>query len=321
ELTPLAQRAQVKMAINSAIVTYLPLLMAIDKGYFARAGIDIQEQPFNTSATSQLPLLARGDLDLAPVVPAPATYNQLSQGFNVQVIAAFSAPKPGRVSDSWLSVRSDLVDQIKALPDLKGKTVEGAVEGSPIALLAIEAIRKSNLSAGQDVQLTYRIKGPADMLAIAQSKGADVIGMTEPTASQAEQQGIAKRWLTYSDLAPWYQSLLVGASSQFLQTRPEVAQKFLEVYVLAAREVNATNGAWTDDLLNLMSKRAGVDGATLKAQGGVPYYDPNVLVSTDSLTNTQQIWLRENQVKQAIEVQQLVNPRPLEQALQVVGRG
>jgi NitT/TauT family transport system substrate-binding protein len=317
---PLSQRASVKLAINPTLIGYLPLLVALDKGYFAQAGIDVQPQLFNASAATQLPLLARGDLDVAPVVSTPATYNQFAQGFNIQLIAAFGTPKAGRASDAWLTVRADEVDQIKTPEDLKGKVVEGGTDGTPFAVLAYGAIQQAHLTIGQDVTLQFRARGTADMLAMAQSHAADVIAMTEPTASNAEQQGIARRWLSYSQLAPWYQSSLLGASDQFLQGHPDVAEKLLEVYAVTARELNATNGVWTDDLIEIVTRRAGVDAATVKAQGGVPYYDPNVPVSIESLDRTQQLWVQNGQVKDPVDVTRLVSSEPLEHALQAIGR-
>ncbi|HTD79487.1 MAG TPA: ABC transporter substrate-binding protein, partial [Chloroflexota bacterium] len=182
---PLAQRASVKVAFNPTLIGYLPLLVAMDKGYFAQAGIDVQPQPFNASASTQLPLLARGDLDVAPVVSAPATYNQFAQGFNIQLIAAFGTPKAGRASDAWLTVRADEVDQIKTPQDLKGKVLEGGTDGTPFAVLAYGAIQQAQLKVGQDITLQFRARGTSDMLAMATSHAADVIAMTEPTASNA----------------------------------------------------------------------------------------------------------------------------------------
>jgi ABC-type nitrate/sulfonate/bicarbonate transport system substrate-binding protein len=316
---PLAQRATLKLAVSSTVVSYLPLLVALEKGYFATAGVDIQEQAFSQSATTQLPLLARGDIDVAPVVPAPATFNQLAQGFDIRLIAALSTPRAGRATDSWLTVRSDLVDQIKTPQDLKGRVIEGGVDGTPLAILAYGAIQQGHLTVGQDVTLAFRLKGPGDMLSIAQSKAADAIGMTEPTATSAEQQGIARRWLSYQDLAPWYQPVLLGASSTFLQAHPDVVEKFLEVYAVTCREVDSANGQWTDELTGIMSKRAGIDAATIRAQGGVPYYDPNVPVSLESLGMTQDLWVKNGQVKEPVGTDQLVNSQPLDQALAAIG--
>jgi NitT/TauT family transport system substrate-binding protein len=317
---PLAQRATVRVAFNPTLIGYLPLLVAMDKGYFAQAGIDIDAKPFNASAATQLPLLARGDLDISPMVSVPATYNQFAQGFNVMLIAGFGTPKPGRASDAWLTVRQDKVEQIKSPADVRGKTVEGGTDGTPFAVLAYGLLDQAHLTPGSDLTLQFKARGTADMLAMAQGKVADVIAMTEPTATNAEQQGLAKRWLTYADLAPWYQSSMLGASGDFLQNHPAVAAKFLEVFAVTCREIDASNGAWTDDLIQVVSNRAGVSADIVKAEGGVPYYDPNVPVSLDSLDRTQQLWVRNGQVQEPIDVQKLVDTQTLNTALQDIGR-
>jgi ABC-type nitrate/sulfonate/bicarbonate transport system substrate-binding protein len=105
-----------------------------------------------------------------------------------------------------------------------------------------------------------------------------------------------------------------------LQAHPEVIEKFLEVYAVTSREVDSANGQWTDELAAIMSKRAGVDASTIRAQGGVPYYDPNVPVSLESLAMTQDLWVKNGQVKEPVGTDQLVNSRPLDQALGAIGR-
>jgi ABC-type nitrate/sulfonate/bicarbonate transport system substrate-binding protein len=52
-LTPL------RMSINPHFITYTPFFVAMDKGYFKDAGLDIQFTKYTTSANSQLPSLAK----------------------------------------------------------------------------------------------------------------------------------------------------------------------------------------------------------------------------------------------------------------------
>ncbi|MCA1645673.1 MAG: ABC transporter substrate-binding protein, partial [Chloroflexi bacterium] len=229
-------------------------------------------------------------------------------------------PRPGRLNDSWLTVLKDKSSEIKQPADLKGKTVDGAAEGSPLHLLAAEAIRQGGLTAGQDVTISFRGRTVPDQVALAKAKGADVIAIVEPAASQSEGAGDVVRWLSYPELAPWYQSLTLAASEGALQRNDVGIQKFLEVYLLASREVNAVSGEWTADLVGVATKYAGVPESVIRAQGGVPYYDPNGTPSLESLQKAQDVWVREKQVRTPVDLQRLVDDQLLQKALAAVGR-
>lgn len=309
-----------KLSVNPDNTAYLPLIYAAEKGYFARAGIDVQVISFQgQSATTQLPLLLRGDVDASGAVPAGSLFNQFSQGFGVKLLAGLDLPRQGRAASNWLNVVSAKKDQIKDLKDLKpGMTIDGAVEGSPTSMLADEVVRQAGLD-GQ-ITVTHRSKGPTDMLALIKTGEVDVVASSDPLATQAEKQGYSVRWKTFSDVAPWFQAFTIAASDKFLQERRAVAEKFLEVYVVTTREIDASNGAWTDDLVNIYAKAAGVEPQLVRDEGGVPYYDPNDIVSTDSLARTQDYLVAKGQLPQKVDVQQMPDKALLDEALTRVGR-
>ncbi len=319
-ITPLSPAVKLRLALSGTNISYLPIFLAVDKGYFAKAGVDLDVAKFNGSSSTQLPLLARGDLDIGPVTPTPAFFNQAAQGFDVKIIASNGVEKVGRVSNTWLMVQGDEASQIRQLTDLKGKTIDGAAEGTPISLLALEAIRQAGLTPGVDVTLSFKAKTPPDMLALAKAKGADVIGMVEPTATQSIQEAQMVRWKGFADLAPWYSPAQLAASKPYLDKNPQAVEKFLEVYLAACREVNATNGVWSDELVNEAATWGQVAPAVITAQGGVPYFDPNGSIAVDTLSRAQDFWLEQKQVKDKVDVQQTVNLQPLQEAVTRLGR-
>jgi ABC-type nitrate/sulfonate/bicarbonate transport system substrate-binding protein len=272
---------------------------------------------FWRAATSTSP---GGDLDITPLAVGPALFNQVTQGFNIRVVASVGLETKGRVTSGWLTLLKDEAPQVKQPSDLKGKTLEAGVEGSPLDLLVRNAVTAGGLTSGQDVTISYKARTPGDWLAIAQARGADAISMQEPTATQLERQALVTRWLTFADLAPWFQAANLAVSDNFLNNQAEVVQKFLEVYVTTCRHINAANGAWTDELMNLATKWTGVTPAHISGQGGVMYYDPNGLPSADALRQVQTFWQQAGQVQQPVDMNQLVATAPLEAALAKVGR-
>src|SRR5687767_7757949 len=76
EIEPLSPRAKIKLQFAPTNITSLPLFLAMDKEYFSKAGLDVEYNPIRGSASTLLPQLARGDVDVVPgIPPAPALYN------------------------------------------------------------------------------------------------------------------------------------------------------------------------------------------------------------------------------------------------------
>lgn len=317
---PLSPRATIKLAMNPQNISFLAAYYAMDKGYFDQAGLDINYIEFRGSSNTQLPLLARGDIDMSTTTPSPPLFNQLTSGFDIKAIAPFDVPHQGRLSSAWINVIKDEAGQIKELSDLKGKKIDATVEGSPNALLVLEALRLAGLKPGADVTLQYNGRTPGDMLALAQNKAVDALTMTEPQSTQAEQQGLTVKWKSFQDITSWYQPAYLAVSSNYVQNNRAAVEKFLEVYLIACREIDASNGQWTPEVLNFAAKRAEVDPAVITSQGGTPYFDPNGAMNVDSLSRVQEIWLTDGQIQQKVDVAQLVDQSVLDDALKAIGK-
>jgi ABC-type nitrate/sulfonate/bicarbonate transport system substrate-binding protein len=316
---PLSPRASVKLAFNPNIIQ-LPFQVAIDKAYFDKAGLDVQVTNNPGSSNAMLPLLARGDIDVTNMTPSPALYSQALQGFDIRVVASHGVEKQGRITVAWLTVLKDKAAEIKTFGDMKGRTVEAGAQGTVFDLLSLQALQQANLVPGQDVNVTYRVRATADTLVLAQNKAADVIAMVDPMATQAEQQGWVVRWKTTGEVVPWYQPSVLAMSSKFLTDSRPAAVKFMEVYLLASREINATNGQWPTDLLATAARWNNLDPSIITAQGGVVYFEPNGFLDPASLDRSQQFWLATSQIKQTVDVARVMDTTPTQDALAVVGK-
>jgi ABC-type nitrate/sulfonate/bicarbonate transport system substrate-binding protein len=316
---PLSPRSAVKLAFGVGIFQ-LPFQIGMDKGYFDKAGLDVQVTNNPGSSNAMLPLLARGDIDISNMTPSPALYSQAQQGFDIRVVASHGVEKEGRTTIAWLTVLKDKAAEIKTFADLKGRTVEGGAAGTVFDLLSLQAIQQANLVPGQDLNVTYRVKNTSDTLVLAQNKAADVIAMVDPMATQAEQQGWVVRWKTTGEVVPWYQPSILAMSSNFLSANRPAAVKFMEVYLLTSREINATNGQWTPDLLATAVKWNTLDASVITAQGGAQYFEPNGFLDPASLDRSQQFWIQTNQIKQAVDISQVMDTTTTADALALVGK-
>jgi ABC-type nitrate/sulfonate/bicarbonate transport system substrate-binding protein len=315
---PLSARGKLHIALPEGNTAYVAFYAALDRGYFQQAGLDVTADHFRGSVTQQLPRLATGDIDFLPVPPSPAAFNQVQQGFGIKLVAGMDRARPDKPVSGWLMVLPGEKDQIKDYSDLKGKTVEGGAQGSPADVYAREAIARGNLTPDRDVKLRYDLRGdPSDLLNVAKNHAADVLVAPSPLWVPVEQQGLAARWKSADETAPWYQTNGLGFSSKALSQNRAAVVKFLQVYLATARQIDANNGDWTPELVNSVVKWSfGADTPDMvRGAGAVIAYDPNGALDLDSLHKVEYLWLQEGLIKQKVDDAALLDTGPLQEAL------
>jgi NitT/TauT family transport system substrate-binding protein len=299
-LTPL------RVSLNPHFITYLAFFIAYDKGYFRDAGLDLQLSKYTTSANSQLPMLARGDLDVSVVVPGPALFNQYEQGFDAHVIASIDEAHPGYLDGSILMVRKDLVGKIKKPADMAGHAVDGAFPGSPIALLTLEALAAGGLTTN-DVKFSTKESATPDQLAALRNGAVDVQGTTEPTATAIQQQGYAQKWLSFHDIMPGYQEAYFGVSSQYAKDHPDAVVRFLRAYLRGVADVGKAKGKLTPELIATIAKWTEIPPDIIRQMGAIPYYGQNGSVNSEELDKVQKFWVSLDLVKNPVPISKVVD--------------
>src|SRR5471032_1021015 len=100
----------VKLLVNPALIFDLPLMVAVEKGFFKQQNLDVKV--INHSGSSQviIPTLVRGDVDIAGISANPGFFNQFAQGFDAKIIASSSSSKKGWNPIVWLVVKQDVWD-------------------------------------------------------------------------------------------------------------------------------------------------------------------------------------------------------------------
>ena len=310
----------VRFALNPHFITYAAVFDAVDKGYFRDAGIELQISKYTTSATAQIPRLARGDLDITAVVPGPGLYNQFDQGFDIKIIASVDEPRAGYLDGSVLVVRKDLWDSgaIGKPADLAGKNVDGAFAGSPISLLTLEAIQAGNLKLS-DVHYVTREADVVQQFAALNNKAVDVQGTTEPTATAMVQKGVGVKWMSYRDVIPWYQDSYWGVSAGFAKDHPDVVVKFLQAYLRGEADIAKSKGKLTPELIATISKWTELDPDTIRSLGATPYYGAFGAINSEALDRVQKFWVAANLVKNPVAIDRIIDSAPLAAARKALG--
>ncbi len=320
---PFAQQSppdKVRISLSPGNYAWLPIFLAVDRGYFAQQNLDVQITKYNGSATTQIPILARGDLDITPVVLGPAFFNQFSQGFDLTLIASVSQAHPGWEGATWLTVRQDLWDAktIATPADIKGKHVDVAAVGTPGDYLLHSLATKANLPYA-DINATYALRAPPDWFAAFHNKAVDVVNCVEPVCSVLQEQGIAHKWITYNDVMPWFQDAYYASSNAFLKAHPDVVRRFLIAVLHGARDVAGTNGKWTPELLSEVAKWSGTPLADVQRIPGPNYTGQLGTISLESMNRVQDILIGAGALKARVPDEKIIDTTQLFNARHALG--
>jgi len=305
---PAQAQDKVRISFNPQIYSYMPIFLAIDKGYFKEQKIDIEASTYGGSALSQLPMLARGDQDIAGMVTGPGFFNQHAEGFGIKLIASLAESKQGWHDTMWMMVRKDVWDSgaIKTYADLKGKQVEGGPKGSPIYLTTLTALKQGGLTV-KDVTFTERMRSVSDVLVLMRNKAIEFISIVEPIAGRLEAEGLAVRWKAAYEVLPNYQEAFLAANPKFLAEKRDVTKRFLLAYLKGAKDVTAGGGKWTPDMRAAMKKYAKLTDEVIEKIPGPQHAGQMGKIEIESIQRQQDLWIAEGMVKVKTPLSELID--------------
>jgi NitT/TauT family transport system substrate-binding protein len=245
--------AQTKVRVgNVNTVSDVPIYIADKKGYFKQEGLDVEFISFNTAARMIAPLGA-GQLDVGGGTVSAGLYNAVSRGIGIRIVADKGSSRPP-YNFSQLMVRKDLVDsgRYKTFKDLKGMKVAIAAVGTGNGATLNQALKMGGLKFSD---VTTVDLGFPDHLIGYRNKAIDAGITNEPTATQAEREGVAVKVEGNDELFKNHQTAVLLYSDDFAKNHPDAALKFMRAYIRAARDYNdalkdgSISGKGADDVI------------------------------------------------------------------------
>lgn len=311
---------KVRMSINPRIYSYLPLMLAVDKGLFKAENIDIEVITYGGSALSQIPMLARGDQDIAGMVTGPGFFNQKSGGFGIKLIASMAEAKKGWHDTMWVMVRQDLWDKgaIKSYKDLKGKKIEGGPKGSPVWLTSTQALHHAGLTR-KDVQWSERLRSVSDALPLFRNKAIEALTMVEPIVGALQANKLAVRWKPSWEVMPWFQESYLAANPKFLTEKRDVTKRFLKAFLKGVQIVCAGKGKWTDEMIASVVKWSKFPEKVIRSIPGPQHVCQMGKINVASIARQQKIWMDAGMVKTKTPIKDLVDTSIIEEVRKDMG--
>jgi NitT/TauT family transport system substrate-binding protein len=315
--TPLSPRVPVRIMDNQ-VTSMVPLYMAVDRGYFAQEGLDVDVQVLNDNSAI-IQTLATNQSQFALTTPDPVIFNAIARDIDIKIVAPSTvnaqADRPAQ-----FVVRKDLIDngQVKTESDLRGLNVAVPAQSSQWYV-------EKTLSLGgltlKDVNSTV-IRTP-DMIAAFTSKAIDAAWVPEPVATAINVQGIGKTIRSTGELYPGAVAAALTMSPQFAREHPEAAQRFLIAYVRGARAYYYDWMMKGDPSAVVQSfvTHTTIKDPSLYDKIGLPSVEPNVSTDPTPSWNTfQEFFVRQGLQEQKIDLSKYVDFTLRDNAVNTLGK-
>jgi NitT/TauT family transport system substrate-binding protein len=218
-----------KVRFGSTGAGFNPFI-AIDQGYFAEQGIDIELFRFDSAANMIVPLGA-GQIDAGSGAIGVGLWNAVARGVDVKIVADGGHVEVG-FPQQELIVRKALVDsgKVKSVADLRGLAVGMSVRGTSVEYAIVKMLEKGGLTM-EDINA---VEMPPTEFAVAMFNGkVDAVAAIQPSVTTLLAQGVGAHLMYDWEAAPDNQSLALLYSPRFAAS--DLAVPFMIAYLKGIR--------------------------------------------------------------------------------------
>src|SRR5581483_12178126 len=278
--------------------------LAVEKGYFAEEGLDIESIPFDSAAQMVAPLGA-GQLDAGGGSTSAGLYNAISRELPLKIVADKGSFPPGA---GWLTliVRPDLADQIRDYADLRGRKIAINQFGTTNDIAIEAALKRGGLTWDDaDIQqVAY-----ADMNAALANAAVDVAQHNEPFKAIAIEQGLGTFFHGVDEYYPNMQFSVVLFGPQFVKNKPEAARRWMVGFLRGVRDYNDAlrKGIRKDETIQLIMKHVPLRDAGLFDKMGFTALNPDGKLNVEGVRNDLQWFVDHGMTQQAPDLSQVID--------------
>lgn len=310
--------AQQPAKITIAVVPSVPsasTYIAMEKGYFRDAGIDVTLERIDTLGKA-VPFLATNRIQVAQGGINAGTFNSVAQGLPIVLtLEGGSTPLYHEVL-----VRPDLAGKIKKPADLKGHTVAVNSNGS-VLLYELNAVLKAGGLTTKDVTLKY-VSFP--QMGPALANGAlDAAVEVAPFTDRIVAQKIAVRWLDPEKYVTPLPLTNVGyvASGDWLKKDHDVAKRVFLALAKGGRDYCQAyhHGPNRQEVIDILVKNNVVKDAKLLDEMGWQARTPDGRFNLASLQSIQDFFKAQGVIEKEAAIDKMVDFEFADEAAKALG--
>lgn len=311
-----AAPAPEKVTISLALLrltSSAPLFIAMDKGYFAEEGIEIEPQWFDAAHPIAV-ATASSKVDVGATGITASLFNMAANGQNLAIVADKGREEKGFSSSALLVTTDNYNNGVTTLAGLKGKRIGITQTGSTFHYMLGRMLETQGMSL-DDVTLAPLGKLSAVMAAL-ETKQIDGCILNEPNITKVQKAGYGKLVVQVGDVIP-YQTSAVFYSPEFMK-KPDEAVRFMKAYVKACRyyydaAIEKKDAAALDEVVGIVAKYVKAPAEDIKL--GLPYIDRDGRLLTSDI-DTQINWYAKNKMMSGqLTAKQVANTEFLDKAL------
>ena len=239
-MQPGARAADVLRVGEGPFITGGGFLVANEKGYFKKLGLQIETKMFIDGAQA-VPALIAGDLDLTFMTANASLFNSVARGAPLVVILDRGNNKADR-GYTVINVSKQMADGgVKTLADLgklKGKKIGVSGTGSINQYILSLALQKAGLDPRKDVQWVTNVPQPDLMKMLGQNQ-IDATDLAYQFGFFAEKNGWGPMIATGDKIDPDGTIAVIATRQNLVKDKRDILVRFAMAYLQGAKEFNA----------------------------------------------------------------------------------
>lgn len=290
-----------------------PLFIAMDKGFFAEEGIEIEPQWFDAAHPIAVST-ASSKVDVGATGITASLYNMAAKGQKLGIVADKGREQKGYSSSALLVTTDNYNAGVKSLKDLKGKRIGITQKGSTFHYMLGRMLETQGMSLN-DVEMVPLSKLSAVMAAL-ESKQIDGCILNEPNITKVQKAGYGKLVVQVGDVIP-YQTSAIFYSPDFMKNK-DAAVRFMRAYNKACNyyyeaAVEKKDAKKLEEVVNIVAKYVKAPAEDIKA--GLPYIDKDGKLLVSDIA-TQIKWYTDNKmITGTLNAKDVANTSFLDEAL------
>ncbi len=295
-------------------LTYAPLFIAQDEGFFAQQGLKVEFVKLDRTSESVTALI-HGEVDVAGGTLNAALLNAISRGARLRVVADKGYYAASPCDYSAMVVRPHLLRDDRLQGAQQWRKYRVKVNRLGTSGYYAEKMLKSMGLTLDDLQIHDL---PMTIVPDALAHGAiDVAAISEPWLTRSISSGAAVVWKSMQPVALGEDLALLFFGPHLLDSRPEIGQRFMVAYLAGVRQYQQGK---TERNLQILGKYTNLDGKSLKQLCWVPFRDDG-RTNVSSLIEFNQWAVHKGIVERTLSASEIVDSRFVEYANQVYASG
>lgn len=280
------------------VVTYAPLYLGIERGYYAEEGIDFDLSTIR-SGNDAIVQLAAGNFDVAMGGANAGLFNAVNRGLDFQIVAPMHGEKPPVATP--LIISAGRTDEFEEVADLEGKRVAVHAFGAGIEYWVQEALAQGDLTM-DDVELV-EVLFP-DMPVALESGSIDAAVLTEPLVTISEDKGLVA--ILADDYINGFYPTYTYMNNDWLSENPDLAHRFMRGYIRASRDLQ---GDYMDEEVAAAIEKYTEVPADVLMRIAAPIFDPDGDIPIADLETLQRFYQERDQLEydELLDVSDFVN--------------